>query len=180
MSGILIFQQELVQLEVVLEKVVGSVKGVNRWNTFLTAGSRTAQEFAEAWNSIRLEAQQCCNYLGKELEGELSVVLVKAGGEKDDGSTRRAVVQQRQGLRHEVLSKSLERHGDRQARPVTVFQQQFQQDKWSMTAGTAWARQWAVLSSVYGIYGSAPLSPLSCCDCWWFAGESHSEGWGGD
>ena len=105
-----------------LVEVVGSVKGVNRWSTFLTAGSRTAQEFAEAWNSLRIEAQQCCNYLGKELEGELSVVLVKAGGEKDDGSTRRAVVQQRQGLRHEVLSKALERHGDRQARPVTVFQ----------------------------------------------------------
>ena len=98
------------------------MKGVNRWNTFLTAGSRTAQEFAEAWNSIRLEAQQCCNYLGKELEGELALVSVKAGGDNDDGSTRRAVVQQRQGLRHEVLSKSLERHGDRQARPVTVFQ----------------------------------------------------------
>ena len=38
-----------------------------------------------------------------------------------DGSTRRKVVQQREGLRHEILSKVMKEHGDRQARPVTVF-----------------------------------------------------------
>ena len=30
-------------------------------------------------------------------------------------------VQQREGLRHEILSKVMKEHGDRQARPVTVF-----------------------------------------------------------
>ena len=71
---------------------------------------------------MRQEAQQCTNYLDKELEGELSVVAEKAGKDSVDGSTRSAVVQQRNGLRHEVLSMALEKHGDRGARPVTVFQ----------------------------------------------------------
>ena len=31
-------------------------------------------------------------------------------------------MQQREGLRHEVLTLALKRHRDRQARPVTVFQ----------------------------------------------------------
>ena len=43
-------------------------------------------------------------------------MAVKAGGDKVYGNTRRAVVQQRQGLRHEVLAKAW------QARPVTVYQ----------------------------------------------------------
>ena len=46
----------------------------------------------------------------------------KAGHENTDGSTRSALVQQRQGVRHQVLTMALERHGDREARPVTVFQ----------------------------------------------------------
>ena len=105
-----------------LEEVVGRVEGGNRWETFLTAGSRTAQEFQQAWDSIRLEAQTCSNYLGKELEGVLAVVAVKAGQDNTDGTTRRSVVQQREGLRHEVLTLGLVRHADREARPVTVFQ----------------------------------------------------------
>ena len=40
---------------------------------------------------------ECNNYLGKDLEGELAVVSAKAGQERTDGGTRRAVVQQREG-----------------------------------------------------------------------------------
>ena len=64
----------------------------------------------------------CSNYLGRELGGELAAVCEAAGGDRTDGSTRRAIVQQREGLRHDVLTLALQRHGDREARPVTVFQ----------------------------------------------------------
>ena len=105
-----------------LEGVVGRIEGHNRWGTFLESGSRTAAEFIRAWGCMRLEAQECSNYLGRELVGELAPVCDGAGGDKTDGSTRRAIVQQREGLRHEVLTLALQRHGDREARPVTVFQ----------------------------------------------------------
>ena len=54
--------------------------------------------------------------------GELAARAVTAGLDRTDGSTRRLAVQQRESLRHEVVSLALERHADRQARPVTVFQ----------------------------------------------------------
>ena len=62
---------------------------------------------------MRLEAQECTNYLGREPGGELAAVCDGAGGDKTDGSTRRAIVQQRERLRHEVLTVALQRHGDR-------------------------------------------------------------------
>jgi hypothetical protein len=83
-----------------LEEVIGRVEGQKRWGTFLEAGSRTAAEFLQAWGTMRLEARECSNYLGKELVGDLAPICRRAGGDKTDGSTRRAIVQQREGLRH--------------------------------------------------------------------------------
>jgi hypothetical protein len=37
-----------------LEEVVGMVEGLDRWNTFLEGGSRTAEEFLRAWGCMRL------------------------------------------------------------------------------------------------------------------------------
>ena len=105
-----------------LEEEVGRIEGLNRWTTFLTANSRTAQEFARSWSTIKQEAEECCTFLGRELEGELAATTVAAGADRTGGSTRRLIVQQREGLRHEVLTLGLQRHADRQARPVTVFQ----------------------------------------------------------
>ena len=45
-----------------------------------------------------------------------------AGGESRNGSTRKKVVEERESLRHQLLVKGLARHPDRQARPVTVYQ----------------------------------------------------------
>ena len=39
-----------------------------------------------------------------------------------DGSTRTKIVQQRESLRHQMLEKALKAHPDRDARPVTVYQ----------------------------------------------------------
>ena len=105
-----------------LENQVGRFEGGNRWGTFLAAASLTAQEFEQAWGSLQGEAEQSCTYLGKELEGELGMGVEKAGQDKTDGSTRRGVVQQREGLRQEVMTLALQRHRERQARPVTVYQ----------------------------------------------------------
>ena len=86
------------------------------------AGSRTAVEFERSWSTLRQEAEQCYAYLGKQLEGELAFTAAAAGSDRTDGSTRRLVVQQRESLRHEVLTLALERHTDREARPVFVYQ----------------------------------------------------------
>ena len=79
-------------------------------------------EFDMAWSSLRQEAEQCCQFLGKKLGGELAVMTVAAGADRTDCSTRRLVVQGKEALRHEVLTLALERHADRRARPVTVYQ----------------------------------------------------------
>ena len=105
-----------------LEDQVGRVQGLNRWETFLTAGSRTAHEFSRAWITLQQEAEQCCTFLGKQLEGELHASTESAGLDRTDGSTRSLIVQQRESLRHEVMTLALQRHPEREARPVTVFQ----------------------------------------------------------
>ena len=73
-------------------------------------------------SSIQQEAQECSTFLGKQLEGEMVASTESDGLDRTDGSTRSLIVQQREGLRHEVLTLALQRHGDRLARPVTVFQ----------------------------------------------------------
>ena len=105
----------------VLEDMMGTAGGCNRWETFLDSNCQTAREFSRAWGSLRLEAANCLNYLGKELEGPLESTVVEVGGNSVDGSTRRAVTQQREQLRHEVITLALQQHPDREARPVTVF-----------------------------------------------------------
>ena len=104
-----------------LQEVVGRVEGEDRYQHFLAAGSRTAREFEASWNSLAREAGEICHVLGKEVEGPLAKEVVSAGGKSSDGSTRRLVVEQRESLRHQLLSKALAEHQDRQARPVTVF-----------------------------------------------------------
>ena len=84
--------------------------------------SRTSQEFQKYWLSLQTEARQCAEYLDKELVLPLSKEVVGAGETSVDGSSRRKITQQREGLRQEVLTKALKAHPDRQARPVTVFQ----------------------------------------------------------
>ena len=105
-----------------LENVVGVVEGAARWSRFIAAGSRTAQEFSQAWASLQTEGRQCAAFLGKEVGLPLSQGVEQAGDSSVDGSTRRKAVQQRESWRHEVLTKALKEHRDREARPVTVFQ----------------------------------------------------------
>ena len=56
----------------------------------------------------------------EEPNGVLSATLEEVGGSSVDGSTRTKLVQQREGLRHQLLTLALSRHHKREARPVTV------------------------------------------------------------
>ena len=49
-------------------------------------------------------------------------MMFRSFADNVDGSIRKQVVEQREGLRHELLTWALKQHTDRQARPVTVFQ----------------------------------------------------------
>ena len=65
---------------------------------------------------------ECSVFLENDLTGELATSVTEVGNGKTDGSTRRGVGQQREGLRHEVVKKALQTQTDRGASPVTVYQ----------------------------------------------------------
>ena len=69
-----------------------------------------------------MEASEICNFLVKEFTGPLADLVEGAGVESSSGATRRLVVEQLESLCHQVLTLALARHHDRQARPVTVYQ----------------------------------------------------------
>ena len=104
-----------------LEDVIGSIEGGRRWATFLTRGSRTSVEFQHSWSCLHGEAVQYAAYLDVALESPLSAEVENAGNNSVDGSTRRKLVQQRESLRHQVLSKALKEYPDRHFRPATVY-----------------------------------------------------------
>ena len=105
-----------------LENIVGSVRGEERWQISLAANSRTSREFSWAWNQLATEAKNTWQCLEKQEGGVLAAPVESAGGNHVDGKTRREVVEQQEGLRHELLTWSLAKHPDRLARPVTVYQ----------------------------------------------------------
>ena len=105
-----------------LEQVIGRVSGQDRWSTFLEAGSRTSEEFQQAWAGLTSEASSIFTYLQEEPTGPLSVPVAEAGGTSTDGSTRTKVVHQKEMLRYKLMSKALSTYPDREARPVMAFQ----------------------------------------------------------
>ena len=96
-----------------LQEVVGSMVGPQRWTEFLAAGSRTSREFRDAWAALTAEAAATWAYLEEEPSGSLSATVEEVGGGSVDGSTRTKVVQQRESLRHQLLTLALSRHHDR-------------------------------------------------------------------
>ena len=105
-----------------LREVVGSMEGSQRWTEFVAAGSRTAREFQAGWTALTAEARATWTFLEEEPHGILKERLEEVGGSSVDGSTRTKIVQQREGMRHQLLTVALKRHPDKEARPVTVFQ----------------------------------------------------------
>ena len=92
-----------------------------RWTTFLAFGSRTSLEFQNSWSFLSEDAAQYATYLDVALETPLSSEVESAGESSVDGSTRRKLVQQRESLRHQAMSKALREYPDRHFRPATVY-----------------------------------------------------------
>ena len=60
-----------------LEHLVGGEGGeLQWWRNLLDSNTRTGREFRECWDLLQREAEQCCTYLGKELDGTIARVLV--------------------------------------------------------------------------------------------------------
>ena len=55
-----------------LQDIIGDVTGHNRWRSLLDSGTRLAEEFLLAYNSIQEEGQTASDYLRINLEGALS------------------------------------------------------------------------------------------------------------
>ena len=105
-----------------LVAMMGSMVGNERWAEMLGAASRTAAEFRDGWRSLSGEARNIFDYVGEEPSGSLADSLEGVGGASVDGSTRTKVVQQMEGLRHKLLTKALAEHPNKDARPVTAYE----------------------------------------------------------
>ena len=104
-----------------LEGVVGHIQGGQRWKEFIEYGSKTSCEYTWAWDQLKTEADCIWHSLGIDPVGALTAAVEDSGGANVDGKTRREVVEQREGLRHQLMEKALAAHPDRLSRPVTVF-----------------------------------------------------------
>ena len=105
-----------------LQEMIGDMSGQGRWATLLAAGSRTGAEFRISWTSMAEEARNIWEYLGEEATGALADPLEQVGRDSVDGSTRTKAVQQREGLRHQLMVRALAAHHDQDCRPVTMYQ----------------------------------------------------------
>ena len=107
-----------------LAPILGDMsQSTERWTGMLASGCRTGVEFETAWQSLKQEASQSCNYLGKELDGLLAADVQGAGDGSEDGSTRRHITIWMEDTRARVLTKALEQYPDQKARPVWVHPQ---------------------------------------------------------
>ena len=107
-----------------LSSVLGDMQdSTTRWAEMLTSGCRTGLEFCHAWETLRNEASQSCQYLDQQLEGLLAAETQGAGSGSVDGSTRRMVTIELEDMRAAVLAKALQQHHDQTARPVWVHPQ---------------------------------------------------------
>ena len=109
-----------------LEEIIGrpNEAAVARWAGLLRGGSRTGQEFGEAWTKIKVDAEQRCNFLEDDLGGTiLSAEASSAGDGAVDGSTRNKIIQSLENLHYKAIRSGLEKHHDQGAKPVKRFDQ---------------------------------------------------------
>ena len=106
-----------------LEDIVGDFKENNsRWTRLIQSGCRTGLEFLNSWNSMQREVQECATFLNKEGDpGPLHAAVEGAGDGREDGGTRRLIVQQRELLRAAVLTEALSRYPDPKKRQVVAW-----------------------------------------------------------
>ena len=88
----------------------------------IQSGCRTGAEFVASWTSLKREVPECLTFLNKE-EGfnPLKEETDGAGEGREDGGTRRLIVQQREELRAAVLEEALSRYPDPTKRQVLAW-----------------------------------------------------------
>ena len=107
-----------------LAPVLGDMTSpASRWRDITSSGSRTGEELVWAWESLRREASEAYEYLGKELDGPLDVEVEGAGHGNTDGGTRRQITTWIEDTRAVTLGKALEEYPDQSARPTWVHPQ---------------------------------------------------------
>ena len=92
-----------------------------RWEQLLRSECRTGRELQGAWEILQREALQCSAFLGQDLDGHLAVEVEIVGGGSVDGSTRKAIVQQREELRGAVLKEALAKMDNSTLKPVRAW-----------------------------------------------------------
>ena len=129
-----------------------------RISPLITSDCRTGREFLASWESMKNEAQQCSVYLTREiLSGSpLSEGADGAGHGKEDGSTRKLIVQQREELRAAVLTEALSRH---QEAGGSMGKQR--QAKHSIAARLAWT-PWSQQCRIQWGTCTCPVHALTC------------------
>ena len=88
------------------------------WGPLLRSGCRTGVELRDSWRLLKNIGLQACTYLDRELQGALSFSVEGMGDGGLDGSVRKSVTDQLQGLQKAVLEKFLKEYPDQTARPV--------------------------------------------------------------
>ena len=82
-----------------------------RWSKLINSNCRTGQEFQTSWNIIKVETEKCSKFLFKDLAlSHLKEDAEGAGVGRDDGGTRRLIIQERDELRAGVLTEIYRRH----------------------------------------------------------------------
>ena len=94
-----------------------------RWQVLISSGTRLGLEYREAWEALKLDAEQCAEWVGDELEGGLAVPVSGAGMGCNTGATRKVVMEQMEKLWGKVVKEVLDKQPDRRARPVMSWSQ---------------------------------------------------------
>ena len=91
-----------------------------QWSSLVNSGSRLGREFTLAWNAVRREASQCCNFLGEEMP-EIFTPSAEGFGLGAVEGSRQKMVEGREMLLAATLSKGLSQLADQGAMAVTSW-----------------------------------------------------------
>ena len=91
-----------------------------QWSLLVNSGSRLGGEFNLAWNSVRREASQCCNFLGEKMP-EIFTPSAEGFGLGAVEGSRQKMVEGREMLLAATLSKGLSQLADQGAMAVTSW-----------------------------------------------------------
>ena len=91
-----------------------------KWSLLVESGSKLGAEFTMAWNTVRGEAVQCCNFLGEALPEVFSPTAEGFGQGAVSGS-RQKMVESRELLLAATLGKGLSQYVDQSAMAVKAW-----------------------------------------------------------